>query len=131
MTLYHFTSYYHLAMIRQAGYLRLTESNIGSPDPNIKPFGENVGPRVVWLTENPDAQLDNGLVGCTIDKRAVRFTIEIDEKEVMRWRDFANLHGIHHKWYRALDISGGYTAKYWWVSTKEIPVTANTVIKSL
>jgi hypothetical protein len=119
MKLYHYTSLYHLPLIKAAGYLKLVESNIGSPDKRFPPYGEHVGPDVVWLTESPSPK-GHGLGGASVDKRAVR--IEVDIEDAIRWREFANKHGINRDWYRIMDMSGEYTARYWWVSLRPIPI---------
>jgi hypothetical protein len=124
MKLYHFTSFYHLHKILADGFIRVTESNIGSPFKEWLPYGEHVGPDVVWLTESKE-KLDNGLIGGAVDKQKIRFEIEIEN--AIRWRDFANQYKINPKWYRRLDITGNYTAKNWWVSTMRIPVNQENV----
>ncbi len=127
MKLYHFTSLYHLPLIRQAGFLKLVESNIGSPDKRFLPYGEHVGPDVVWLTERMDPS-GHGLGGASVDKRKVRIEFNIEDMEsAIRWRDFANQHGINREWYRIMDKSGDYTARYWWVSRLEIPVGESNI----
>ena len=88
MKLYHFTCREHLEAIKRDGVILTTESNIGSPLPRLKPFGEHVGPDVVWLTDCPNLDRgDHGLSGSAADKSAVRITVEIDD--AMPWAKFA------------------------------------------
>jgi hypothetical protein len=124
MKLYHFTSLYHLPLIKAAGQLNLTESNIGSPYKDWLPYGEHFGPDVVWLTERI-LPSDNGLGGSAVNKQAVRIEVDIDN--AVRWVDFANRHGINRRWYRYLDKAGGFTSRYWWVALDPIVVKENQI----
>lgn len=119
MKLYHFTSLYHLPLIKAAGFLKLVESNVGCPDARFPPCGEHFAPDVVWLTESIDPS-GHGLDGASVNKREVRIEIDIDD--AIRWRDFVNQYRINPIWRRAMDRSGKYTSRYWWLSTHTIPV---------
>lgn len=119
MKLYHFTCLQHLPKIKEMGYLKLCESNIGSPVPHLLPFGDNVGPKVVWLTDCEDVKGDSH--GLEDAKTKVRFTVEVDHAE--RWQDFATRHGINRKWYQILDKVAEHTARHWWISPVEIHST--------
>lgn len=114
MRLYHFTARFYLPSILGSGRLLLTESN-------LSPYVTDAGPRVVWLTDSANPT-DHGLSPA---KREVR--IDVDTTAAVRWADFAALHGINRQWYRVLDRTGGFTARHWWVSAVEIPVTPDMV----
>lgn len=122
MRLYHFTSPERLTMIRITGEIRVTESNIGSNRPDIRPYGEHVGPDVVWLTDvgvvsARGAGLDRTPDGT--DKTAVRITVDVPDHEVIWWPDFAVEHGMHKAWRRALER--GRDPRSWFVLTRPIP----------
>lgn len=118
--LYHYTSELHLPHIRAAGFLETTESNIGSPSLEMLPYGEHIGPDVVWLTDVPDVRnghgLNTGLSG--LRKTAVRFSVMVSD--AIPWAKFAHDHGINRRWFAALDASGGGTARHWWVCPRRI-----------
>lgn len=116
MKLYHFTSEFHLPLIMSDGFLKLTESNIGSPRSDLLPYGEHIGPDVVWLTDLPEAST-LGIDDSFFNKLKVRFTVEIEAES---WQKFAKRHNINRKWYRILDETGGFTAKNWFISEKPI-----------
>ncbi len=119
MNLYHFTSLMHWPLIINDGFLRRTESNIGSGNPRLKPYGEHVGPDVVWLTDLSDPTPQScGLVGIR-DKTRLRITVKISDAK--KWPDFAAAHGINKRWYRLLGRGG--RPQCWWVVERIIPQT--------
>jgi len=129
--LYHFTSPERLARIQGAGVLRTTESNIGSGHPDWRPYGEHIGPDVVWLTDDqsPDGRalaLDLQIDGT--DKMAVRITVDVDEADVWWWPDFALHHGAHRKWRRLL--GQGRAPESWWVHPAPIPVASFLAVEA-
>ena len=72
--LYHFTSVYHAIAIVDSGYLKLTESNLVSPDGTWQTElkSKNYKP-VVWLTDS-EVPEGLGLSSCPMKKR-VRITV--------------------------------------------------------
>ncbi|MGB5794437.1 MAG: hypothetical protein WBH51_01445 [Mycolicibacter algericus] len=99
-TVYHYTCLAHLDDILTAGKLTTTE-------PNLQP-ARGGGPRVVWLTTDPDCKYGHGLQaeltetaalvrGITLtegmreqwDKTRIRFTIRLPNGHVHRWRQWA------------------------------------------
>lgn len=121
MILYHYTSRHHHKQIVDSGVIKTTESNIGSGHPDFKPYGVDVGPRVVWLTSQPDVVDGHGLNGSLYNKFEVRF--QFDLVDAIKWSDFATQHGINKHWYRILDKAANYTARYWWVLPRFITLT--------
>ena len=123
-TLYHFTSQIHLPMIQAAGQLRTTESNIGSVTPIRPPYGDHIGPDVVWLLDTAD--LDgrrHGLQGSSADKTRVRFTVRA---RATRWVSWPPAQRMHPEWREEFIRDGGgpAAARRWWVSERPIPSTA-------
>ena len=117
MKLYHFTSTHHWPAIIAAEFLKTTESNIGSVNELWKPFGEHVGPDVVWLTDMPEITAKGcGLNGSRLDKTEIRITVEV--ADAISWPAFAAKHGINKKWYRAL--GSGRRPETWWVVPRRI-----------
>lgn len=120
--LYHFTSEAHLPGILESRAILPTESNIGSPNPDWQPYGQNVGPRVVWLLDEPELSAGHGLVidalprGGMLDKTAVRFTVEISYRMAPRWKSWAPAHRMHREWRDLfVRIGGGEEAAEAWV----------------
>lgn len=125
MILYHFTALHHHESIYRDGYLRTTESNIGSPVALLPPHGEHYGPDVVWLTDQPDpTPVDIAVDGALLDKMQVRFAVRLEDAE--RWSDFAEHHGIHPEWRRILE--DGRRPETWWVVTRPVRLTEVTAI---
>ncbi|MCI2423457.1 hypothetical protein MOQ72_39205 [Saccharopolyspora sp. K220] len=121
-TLYHFTSQYHLSKILASGKLNPTESNIGSANPMLKPYGTNVGPKVVWLLDTPDlGDHSHGLRGSFFDKTAVRITVTTTR--AIRWKNWKWTKRMNPEWKRDLLRAGGgmSAAGRWWVVVGSIP----------
>lgn len=121
--MYHFTSPERLELIRLSGFIRTTESNIGSPNPAWVPYGEHVGPDVVWLTDVPRPRAKAIALDVTLDgtdKTAVRITVDVDAEDLTWWPDFRRRHGIHREWRRHLER--GRDPDSWWVVEHPIPV---------
>lgn len=117
---YHFTSLRHLDSIEQRGVILPTESNVGSAVPGLEPFGEHVGPDVVWLLDVADPfEHGHGLVGAgqfppRDDKRAVR--IEVDVPAIL-WLAWAPALRSNPAWRSVFMHAGGGGAAYahWYV----------------
>lgn len=114
MVLYHFTAAQHLASILDAQCLTLTESNIGSGRPDWPPYGEHVGPDVVWLTSSRSPKRQ----GLNDPKTVIRFTVEPAADAVHRWLDWSRQYGINAQW--AAVLESGMNAASWWVSEQPI-----------
>lgn len=113
--LYHYTSAVHLPLIVRTGVLRTTESNVSL-------FKEHAAPDVVWLTTDPVAEADHGLVGSAVDKRAVR--IRVRAPEAVRWTEWVKQHPMVPEGWRQSFVAragGPEVAATWWVSEKPIP----------
>jgi len=129
--LLHFTSPERLAMIRAAGFLKVTESNIGSGRPDWPPSGEHVGPDVVWLTDALETTAKALGVESVqydgTDKMAVRITVKVPDAEVSWWPDFAREHGIHRQWRRLMER--GRDADSWWVIPRPVMLSEVAAIE--
>lgn len=121
MTLfYHFTSTQHLPFILEDGMLRPGESNIGSIMPGQHPFGEHYGPDVVWLLDTPErpstglTEVNHGLAHDSLDKTAVRFTVNVP---AIHWKSWLPAVEMHPKWRAALLLAAGGedAADHWYV----------------
>lgn len=139
MRLYHFTDQVHLPEIMRSQVLETTESNIGSPDPDWKPFGSHLGPDVVWLLDTPAIDAAHGLirhpshvasllaVGYSeeeTDKTRIRFEVSIPKHHVHKWTKWHPARSrMNPTWRSALIQSAGgdEAASHWWVSTSPIP----------
>jgi hypothetical protein len=113
MRVWHFTGLPHLPKIIRAGAIGVTESNIGSPKPGWAPYGKHVGPDVVWCFSTPVPRISGGSMLTTassdkgrrvrrIDKRLVRFTLDVPEEELVDFVPWAKELGIHPRWLVAL-----------------------------
>lgn len=103
MRLYHYTSTWHLPRNLAAKMLTVAESNFSSPLPGMPPPGEHVGPDVVWLMKAQNRRTGLGLGGSSVDKTAVRITVEVPDHEVHHWPEWANYRGINKQWQRRLE----------------------------
>jgi hypothetical protein len=109
--LYHFTSPEHLKSIEADGVITTTESNVNA-------FGG--GPRVVWLTDDPDPGKAGWAEGSLYDKTAVRITVEVPD--AYPWLAWAGEQGIEEYWKNALVSAGGGpdAAASWWVVERPV-----------
>lgn len=121
MKLYHFTSEFHLPRILAAGFLMTTESNVGSPYPGHDPYGDHAAAPVVWLMDDPEGpfRYNHGLAGAAVDKKRIRFTVEVD---AVRWLNWQPAMDMHPEWRKNfLAVSGGLiSARRWYVSEESI-----------
>jgi hypothetical protein len=104
MSLYHLTSIYHLPIIMQAGFLKITESNI-----SLIPHEEHVGPDVVWLTTSPRSGQGWARMRpefAYVDKTRILFELELPDADVHNWHDWALAHGSTLHFMKALASSG-------------------------
>lgn len=138
--LYHFTNWVNDVEIGSSGVILTTESNIGSVRPDLQPYGEHLGPDVVWLTDSQSGggcglrypavmtQLHTkmGLPAAALDKRKVRSTCELPDEECHHWPAWATAHGINRRWQRIFEK--GQTPWTWWLI--ERPITPNEIVKS-
>jgi hypothetical protein len=118
---YHFTSETHLPLILDAGYLKLSESNVGSGIPSLPPFGDHAGPDVVWLLDVPTVRHhSHGLAGASVDKTAIRFTVHAPD--AVRWLNWQPAMQMHPEWRQIFVRVGGGSAdsRHWYVVEHEI-----------
>lgn len=100
MKLYHFTSEVHLESILGDRYLKAVESNISLRR-------EHSGPDVVWLTTHETADAGLGLQSSSVDKGAIRFTLELDKRQIHKWREWARSKGSSTETIATLAQAGG------------------------
>ena len=116
MTYFHYTHIGHLPSICQQRRLLPSESNVGAPfRVGAGPVGENAGPPVVWLLDepvilNPDPQAH----GLYPEKRRIR--IEVDVRAI-RWLDWAPAAAMDPEWRRIfIQTAGGpEVVEHWYV----------------
>jgi hypothetical protein len=107
MILYHFTSIVHLPRIKEAGFLKLTESNLHLTIPHY-------GPDVVWFTTEESARLGHGLFG-HVDKTEIRFTVDLPDHWVKSWLSWAEGQGMDREWMGyIIEAGGGMEAAETW-----------------
>lgn len=127
--LYHFTSTYHLMMILETGFLKLTPSGLKeTKNPRIvngKLIDDNMDYKpVVWLTDS-DQPLGLGLEGSTVDKSEIRITL-LKKENYKYWLGWANNNLMNKKWQKEF-IASTPQYKTWYVSEQVIPL--NDVLK--
>ena len=122
MRLYHFTSNVHWPEIEQDGALRPSESNVGSPVPNLQPYGERYAGDVVWLLDTSTLEFDHGLGKSFVDKTTTRLTVEVPERYATRWLQWAPARAMNPTWFDAfVKRAGGLEAvEHWWVFPSEL-----------
>jgi hypothetical protein len=120
MRLFHFTCEQHWDGIFDAKCIRPSESNVGSPAPHHRPFGERIGPDVVWLLDTDQLAFPHGLAGSIFDK--TRVCIEVNVPAI-RWLDWAPAASMDSRWRQMLiNIGGGpAAAQHWYVWPASIP----------
>lgn len=111
---HHFTSIRHSLSILSSGVLLPTESNVGSPSPDMGPYGANYGPPVVWLLDTTDTTLGHGLTPAVEDKTAVRITVDVP---AIRWLDWGPASRMNLEWRKYFIRSGGgpEAMRHWYV----------------
>lgn len=118
MTFFHYTSREHFDVIVHAGVIFPTESNVGGVLPWEPPYGERVGPDVVWLLDSSDPfAFNHGLAPDRfngLNKRAIRIEVDVP---AIRWLDWEPAQQMHPSWRQTLvDIAGGEeAAEHWYV----------------
>lgn len=126
---YHFTSRYHLPVIFDWGYLKLTESNLLHPI-NLedivlpKPARELYKP-VVWLTRDA-APVGLGLLGSIVDKTEIRITLR-KRDHYEPWVLWSHKNRINKPWAKKLER--GNNPNGWYISEQIIPLDSNEVVK--
>lgn len=111
MTLYHFTSTYHLSNIIKDGLIKTTESNASF-------LANHVAEDVVWLTSNKNPQREASLSGSIVDKKQVRITVNINAQHYFLW---AKQNNVSEETLSILDSTGGGQANKWFVVNRLIP----------
>ncbi len=135
MTLYHYTSLYHLQKILDTGYLKLTPSGLLKPvaprivNGNFVDETDNYKP-VVWLTDTLDFETanNNGLSGGIFDKTEVAIVIEnATFKDFKYWVRWAKDNRMDKSWFKAL-TSTAPNFQNWYISEKPIPINESVKI---
>lgn len=110
MILFHFTSLSHYKVwgIEEDGYIDVTESNIKS---------DGSGPRVVWLTNDPNREAHIWKNGSAVDKTQVLIVVRVDNP--FWWPEWSKEQGIDEEWYDTLAKSGGHPHQ-WYVYPNKI-----------
>jgi hypothetical protein len=114
-TLFHYTSVERWELIKASDRLNTTESNLSKDH-------AHAGPDVVWLTTDPDAAHDHGL-GHSLDgtdKTRIRIEVQLPNRDVHKWKEWAIKRGISPEWFRALTQAGDGVGT-WRVCEKSIP----------
>lgn len=133
--LYHYTSRYQVEQIIEAGYLKLTPSNLIKPvdlkivrnaDGNydaVSAISDPVKP-VVWLTDSLDTS-GHGLENSTAPDFKKRIRITIPMKDSYKWWvTWAERNRMNKSWFKAFTRGKRYGT--WYVS--EEPITLDDVL---
>jgi hypothetical protein len=124
--LYHFTWLRHWESIKESGYIDVTESNISGTK-------ERHGPDIVWLTKDPDwniqpwqgqaIEVSPGFQRPVVPKDEVR--LEVNAPDALPWIPWAKKQGAKTSWLRTLAKSSK-TGKgtEWYVCPVVIPLEA-------
>ena len=115
VTFYHLTDpVYRAQSILRDGVIRTTESNVGSPTPKRQPYGEHVGPDVVWLLDELPATLEHMHHGLNVEKQGYVFEVNVP---AIRWLDWTWAAAMNPDWRADLIASGGgmEDAEHWYV----------------
>lgn len=138
--LYHYTSLKHLPRILDAGFLKLTPSNLVVPkrywkeylesgDYNIVSDADDIKP-VVWLTREElgcDAKTDAAALGLdagaikAVNKMEVKFVIPWNDK-FQWWLDWQKRNRMKKKQYRLFTSHGEHYGS-WYVCEEPIPLS--------
>jgi len=110
-TLYHYTSEFHLPVIIDSGFLKLTESNASFKI-------ENAAPQVVWLTQESYAKTPPKMLG--VYKSAFRFIIERPD-DAQRADKWLKKNGASEFTMDILERSGGAKLSTMYVVPRVIP----------
>lgn len=118
--LYHYTAPAHLPRIVQAGFLRLTESNVSLTQ-------AHAGRDVLWLTTDANAGGSHGLSigmnvpGTLADKTRVRFTVYTPD--AVPWLESEEYAAMDPRFRSGIIRAGGgaAAARTWWVAYEPVP----------
>jgi hypothetical protein len=129
LELWHFTSLAHLPLIIGDARLTTTESNVGSGRPEWPPFGDRLAADVLWCFDSPTPvigdrrMLTGGLMTVSgpipVDKRLVRFTIDVPTEAVVAWVPWARAAGISEEWLASLTANN--PGDGWRCILREVP----------
>lgn len=131
--LYHFTSTYHLKMILESRFLKLTPSGLKeTKNPRVENgilIDDNMNYKpVVWLTDN-DKPLGLGLEGSIVDKSEIRITLSKND-HYKYWLGWANKNLMNKKWQKEF-IASTPQYKSWYISEQLIPIEDIIIIENL
>jgi len=118
-SLYHYTTELHLPLIVAAGFLRVTESNIGSPVPGVEPSGEHYGPDVVWLTNSDEVDGLGLETTVTLGLGLFRFVVAVPDNEVHHWPTWNKRFAMNDAWRASLERD--QRPESWWLIERPIP----------
>lgn len=96
---------------------------------DMTPYGEHVGPDVVWLTRDITPKQawavprTHNWEDHPVDYRkdAVLIAVEVPDEEVHKWTEWAFEQGINQKWYDSLAM-GLDEHEDWYVVTRPVPI---------
>ena len=138
--LYHYTSRYQVEQIIEAGYLKLTPSNLIKPvdlkiikneDGNydaVSAISDSVKP-VVWLTDSLDMS-GHGLENASDPNFKKRIRITIPMKDSYKWWvTWAERNRMNKKWFKAFTSGKRYGT--WYVSEEIITLDEVLLIEDL
>ena len=116
--LYHFTCKEHLEEILSSQYLKLTDSNIITPDGTLETERRSQAYKpVVWLT---DSEYSNniGLEGSVVDKTEIKITV-LKKDYMVRWEDWGPQKEMEKAWRRRFCRNQKISS--WYISEQIIP----------
>lgn len=115
-TVYHYTSIERWKRIEADGRINTTESNLSETT-------EHAGPDVVWLTTDPNCEHGHGLLNTLdgTDKTRVQITVELLNRDVHKWRQWAERRRMACDWMRRFISRAGGGAGTWRVTERPIP----------
>lgn len=101
MTLYHYTSIFHVPYILSQGLLRPTESNVSMTT-------GRAGPDVVWLTSDHSVEIDDDIIhGLSAPKTRIRISLDLPEGLAIKWSEWEWYHRMDPEWREILIEAGG------------------------
>lgn len=101
MRLWHFTSTTHLPWIIESGYIKTCDSVFDMESADAAPM-------CAWFLDRPDmGGYPHGITYASVDKTAVRIEVEVPDKLVVKWTDWAIAGGIDPMWFHTMVESGG------------------------
>ena len=114
----HYTTELHLPLILAAGFLKVTESNIGSPVPGLEPTGAHYAPDVVWLSDSDEVAGLGLNTTIALGLGLFRFVVAVPDDEIHHWPTWRQQFDMNDAWRASFELD--QRPESWWLAERPI-----------